>query len=112
MPDNKSYNGRRLIYIVQFTDMWRLAGFVFSVFLVRDANRFSYSVQNNAEFKVLKQSREIDFVNPPLGGAWTQVHLISAIKATEERPPLTVFREGIDTMMGPKDCKAYTDHQP
>jgi len=54
----------------------------------------------------------VSFVNPPLGGTWTQEHLASAIKEIEKQPRFALSVKDLSAADPSLVCEAYTDPQP
>src|SRR5579863_7758743 len=85
--DEKSYPGDSVIYLVKYAAPARSNGSVFAIFLTEHDGHQTFNIQNNASFVLSKSEPSgVSFVNPPLGGTWTQEHLASAIKEIEKRP--------------------------
>ena len=91
----------------------RSNGSVFAVFLTTNGGREDFYIQNNASFVLSKQEPiGVSFVNPPLGGTWTQEHLASAIKRIEKQPRFTISVEKLLAVDSSATCESYTDPQP
>lgn len=111
--DEKSYPGEKILYVVVHQKKSRLEGSVFTVFLSDRDGTYHYDIQNNARFKLSENNNQrVFFVSPPLGGEWTQQHLVSAIKQIEKLPMITINTKDIVTNSATIDCEAYTDPQP
>ncbi len=111
--DEKSYPGERMLYVVEDPKPSRREGLVFTIFVTDHDGHRSLNIQNNARFTASKRSDEgVSFQNPPLGGSWTQEHLVSAIKQIEKQPRLAIPAKSMLTIGPPVDCEAYTDPQP
>jgi len=111
--DEQSYPGDKVAYVVAFAVPSRSNGKVFAVFLSSKNSREILDIQNNASFVLSKRAPVgVSFVNPPLGGTWTQEHLVLAIKAIEKQPRFTISTKDILTTDSSVDCDAYTDLQP
>jgi hypothetical protein len=111
--DEKSYPGERMLYVVEYPKPSRREGLVFTIFVTDHDGHRSLNIQNNARFTASKRSDEgVSFQNPPLGGSWTQEHLVSAIKQIEKQPRLAIPAKSMLTIGPPVDCEAYTDPQP
>jgi len=83
--DEKSYPGDRVIYVVEYAAPVRSDGLVFAIFLTKHDGHQAFNIQNNASFVLSKDDPSgVSFVNPPVGGTWTQEHLASAIKEIEK----------------------------
>jgi hypothetical protein len=110
--DEKSYPGDKVIYVVNYTTADRSNGLVFAVFLTEHDGRQEFNIQNNASFVLSKKELGgVSFVNPPLGGAWTQEHLASAIKEIEKKSRSKIPVTDISYVDASVSCVAYTDPQ-
>jgi hypothetical protein len=111
--DGESYPGERVLYIVKYASPTRSNGLVFAVFLAERDGGQAFSIQNNASF-VLSRSDPtgVSFVNPPLGGTWTQEHLASAIKKIEKEPRFQIAVKNLYAADPSCGCESYTDPQP
>ena len=111
--DEKSYPGEKMLYIVEYSKPSRSDGFVFTIFLTDKDGSHGFNIQNNARF-TLSKSRDggVSFATPPLGGTWTQEHLVLAIKRIEKQPKVTLSMKNLLTVESSVSCEAYTDPQP
>jgi hypothetical protein len=111
--DEKSYPGDRVVYVVKYAAPTRSDGLAFSIFLTEHAGHQAFNIQNNASFVLSKDDPSgVSFVNPPLGGTWTQEHLASAIKEIEKQPRLALSVKDLIAADPSLVCEAYTDPQP
>lgn len=111
--DEKSYPDERVLYVVAYPSASRRKGFVFTIFLTEHNGRLGFNIQNNARFFLSKD--DVDggsFVDPPLGGVWTQEHLMSAIKQIVKRPRFIISDRDMLAPEPPNSCESYTDPQP
>src|SRR5271169_1246690 len=112
LVDTRSYPGRRVRYIVDYMALDRSEGMVFAILVTKKDGRQSFNIQNNAKFVKSPDGIEgIDFVEPPLGGIWTQQHLVAAIKRIEEKP---IFMVPVKDLLAPCPlvrCASYTDRK-
>jgi hypothetical protein len=110
--DEKSYPGEKVLYAVNFASPARSKGLVFAIFLSRDDDHQVFNIQNNASFVLSREDvRGVSFVNPPLGGGWTQEHLASAIQKIEKQPRLTIAVKDFLASDASIRCESYTDPQ-
>lgn len=110
--DEKSYPDDRVIYVVKFAAPARSDGLVFAIFLTEHDGHQAFYIQNNASFVLSKDEPSgVSFVNPPLGGMWTQEHLTSAIKQIEKQPRFTIPVKDLSSMDTSISCESYTDPQ-
>jgi len=111
--DEKSYPGEKMLYVVEYLNATRPDGFVFTIFLTNHDGRQDFNIQNNARFTLSKDGDEgVSFAAPPLGGTWTQEHLVSAIKQIEKQPKITLSMKNLLAVDSSVSCEAYTDPQP
>lgn len=110
MLDTKSYPGEKVIYVVDYTGSDRSGGMVFAVFMTQKDGRQIYDIQNNAGFVRSKDGEEgIDFTEPPLGGTWTQQHIVAAIKSIERLRTIAVPASDLLRPTTGTVCASYTD---
>lgn len=111
--DEKSYPDGRVIYIVEYSVLSRSKNSVLTVFLTDDNGSQGFNIQNNATFVLSKEeSSGVLFLNPPLGGTWTQQHLAAAIKEIEKQPRFAISAEELVDNDMTIQCESYTDPQP
>jgi len=111
--DKESYPGKKILYVVDYTDPSRPDGLVFTIFLTERDGRRNFNIQNNARFKMSKgRNGEVSLPTPPLGGTWTREHLVSAIKRIEKQPRSTILAKDLRSVDSSVSCEAYTDQQP
>ena len=111
--DAKSYPGDRIIYIVNYLSAARPGGLVFEIFLTEHDGRQVFNIQNNASFIISKdEPTGILFIDPPLGGTWTQEHLASAIRDIGKQPRFTIPVKDLSVLESSVTCESYTDPQP
>ncbi len=108
--DEKSYPGDKALYIVEYASPTRSNGLVFSVFLGERNGRQEFNIQNNAAFVLSKREPSgVSFLNPPLGGTWTQEHLALAIKEIVKQPKYTIPVKELSSLGRCTSCESYTD---
>jgi hypothetical protein len=84
--DEISYPGEKVIYVVNYAASARSSGLAFALFLTEHDGNQEFNIQNNASFALSTDGFDtVSFVDPPLGGIWTQDHLASAIKQIEKQ---------------------------
>lgn len=111
ITDTNSYPGDTVLYVVEFGSR-SSEGWVFAVFQRTTRGREVFDVQNNARFVLTKTGNEgIDFVDPPLGGEWTQQQLIDAIKRIEKQPRFKIALKDLRSASAEMQCRWYTDAQ-
>jgi hypothetical protein len=110
LVDTKSYHGEKVLYLVYYKGPKRSEGLVFAIFLRRQDGRRIFDVQNNARFrKSEKGVQGVDFVDPPLGGTWTQEHLVSAIKQIGRQATFVVPVKDLLAPSALTQCVCYAD---
>ena len=110
LVDEKSYPGQKILYLVNHTAPARSNGLVFMIVLTQQNGRQVFDIQNNASFVLSKDDIDgISFIDPPLGGTWTQEHLMSAIKRIEKQPRFTIPVKDLLTADSLTDCESYAD---
>jgi hypothetical protein len=111
--DEKSYSPDRVIYLVNYAAPARSNGLVFAIFLTERDGHQAFNIQNNASFVLSKDEPiGVSFVDPPLGGTWTQEHLASAIKEIEKQPRFALSVKDLFAADPSLVCESYTDPQP
>jgi hypothetical protein len=112
LVDSKSYPGEKVLYIVNYTGSDLSEGMVFAIFLEQHDGRRIFNIQNNAKFVRSKNDIEgVDFVEPPLGGIWTQEHLVAAIKRIERQPRFDLRVKDLLTPSVLTQCESYADRK-
>lgn len=113
LVDEKSYPGKRVMYVVIYTAPARLSGSAFAIVLTQQDDHQTFDIQNNAAFVLSKRGiHGVSFATPPLGGDWTQERLASAIERIEKRPRFTLSMKNLLAADSSISCEAYTDLQP
>lgn len=111
--DEKSYPGKKMLYVVDYPNPSQADGFVFTLFLTDHDGRQNFNIQNNARFSLSKDvDAGVSFVAPPLGGTWTREHLVSAIKQIGKQQRFTISANDLLSVDFSVSCAAYTDPQP
>lgn len=109
--DEHSYSGDKVIYIVVYAAPTRSNGWFFAVFPTGNDRHEVFNIQNNATFVLSKHERlGVSFTDPPLGGTWTQEHIVSAIKEIEKQPRFTISVKKLSAANS-CGCESYTDPQ-
>jgi len=113
MVDSISYPGEKVIYLVEYIGPGRSHGMVFAVWLTEEGSDKVFNIQNNAKFVRSNKGEDVvegvNFVEPPLGGTWTQERLVSAIKLIEGQPRFMIPVEGLLVAPANTRCESYTD---
>ena len=102
--DTSSYPGEEALYLVNYEGS---KGQAF-VFFVGDRDRRRvFRLENNASF--MRKKKGIEFVDPPLGGVWTQEHFESAIERIEQDPKMEVVVKDLRGNFPDVRCESYSD---
>jgi len=110
--DADSYPGEKVLYVVNYAAPERSNGFVFTIFLAEQNGHTVFNIQNNATFVLSKNGvHGVTFVDPPLGGGWTQEHLASAIERIEKQPRFRIPTKDFLAADPSIHCESYTDPQ-
>jgi len=107
--DTKSDPGVNHIYVVVYTNPDRSKGRVFDLRYRQRASGTLLDVQNNASF--VRSGKGIVFVDPPLGGTWTQTHLLSAIKQAGREASTTFNLADLTAQFPGVSCKSYVGNK-
>ena len=108
--DSTSYPQQSALYVVEFANSSRSEGWVFTVFLSYDNDRQVFDIQNNARFVPSKKEiNGIDFPDPPLGGVWTQEHIVSAIKKIQQGAIFSIPDKDLRGTSPWIQCESYTE---
>jgi hypothetical protein len=111
--DEKSYPGTKELYVVIYAAPARSNGLVFAIVSTQRDDHQIYDIQNNARFVLSKDEPVgVSFVDPPLGGTWTQEHLASAIKEIEKQHRFVISVRDLSATDATVVCESYTDPQP
>lgn len=101
--DRKSYEGKTTIVVVVFQTPAK--GQMFDLTEERKGSERIYTVENNGSFLIT--GNRIDFVDPPLGGVWTQETLARnmrrAIAGTRKRVAVSAISRAFPNV----SCKSY-----
>jgi hypothetical protein len=107
--DEKSYPGQMVLYLADYSNKSRAKGVVYTLFLTHKDGQDIYNIQNNAGFRVTRRSGDdIAFTSAPLGGVWTQAHLMAGIREAGRK---TAFEVPVTFGTKPEhvECQSYTD---
>ncbi len=111
--DENSYPGEKVLYVVDYASPARSNGFVFTIVLETPHEEHQvFNIQNNATFVLSKGGiHGVTFVDPPLGGDWTQERLASAIERIEKQPRFRIPVKDFLSVDSSIHCESYTDPQ-
>jgi len=105
--DTSSYPGEEALYLVNYEGSNMSKGLAF-VFFVGDRDRRRvFRLENNASF--MRKKKGIEFVDPPLGGVWTQEHFEAAIERIEQDPKMEVLVKDLRGSFPDVRCESYSD---
>jgi hypothetical protein len=105
--DRKSSPGEKYLYVVAYTGSTRNEGFVFGVAVERQGSSRTLTINNNGRFAT--SGLRVDFVRggDPLGGIWTQGHMISAIETIKRRPEFAFRVKNLRASIPSLTCDSY-----
>jgi hypothetical protein len=111
--DTTAYPGERTLYVIDYEDTnpskAQMKGMAFVFFLGDRDNRTVFRLENNATFVRRRRGNGIDFIEPPLGGVWTEEHLEAAIEHINEQG-VTAFRvKDLKEKFPDVRCESYSD---
>jgi hypothetical protein len=104
--DHTSYPGEFHLVIIFLAS--RSSGQVFDLKEQRTKDLTRFSVENNGSFRV--SDGKVAFVDPPLGGVWTQEHLASDIKRALANTHYEISRRSLERVRG-ISCTSYVDEE-
>ena len=107
--DTLSYPGTNTIYVVVYANSDRSSGKIFDLTYQQKGGKTIFDVQNNGSF--VRLGNKIDFVDPPLGGVWTQAHLMRAITRAGLRPEVLFDVKELSVSFPSVTCKSYVGDQ-
>ena len=99
--------GERHIYVIAYEGARRSSGKIFDVFYYKKGRKTLFDVQNNASFKW--SGKLVDFVDTPLGGVWTQTHLLTAVKRAGWRPVTQFSVKDLSKPNPDVTCRSYVN---
>jgi hypothetical protein len=102
--DTSSYAGEEALYLVNYEGS---KGQAFVFFVADRDRRRVFRLENNASF--MRKKKGIEFVDPPLGGIWTQEHFESAIERIEQDPKMEVLVKDLRGNFPDVRCESYSD---
>jgi|HubBroStandDraft_5_1064220.scaffolds.fasta_scaffold413074_2 hypothetical protein len=103
--DKESYPGETVMYVVSYTKEDRSKGLVYTIFLTEKDGKSSFNIQNNATF--VSSKKDIHFRNPPLGGVWTQQHVMGAIEEIQKQATYTLGVTEAFSLSASTTCDSY-----
>lgn len=105
--DTTSYPGEEALYLVNYEGSNRSKGLAFVFFVAERDRRRVFRLENNASFMLKKKG--VEFVDPPLGGIWTQEHFEAAIEHIEQDPKMEVVVKDLRGNFPDVRCESYSD---
>jgi len=102
--DTSSYPGEEALYLVNYEGS---KGQIFVFFVADRDRRRVFRLENNASF--MRKKKGIEFVDPPLGGVWTQEHFESALERIEQDPKMEVLVKDLRGNFPDVRCESYSD---
>ena len=108
--DKRSWPGEEVLYVVAYSGTGHSKGFVFTIFLSEENHQQVFHIQDNAKFvRRAAGADDIDFVEVPLGGIWTQEHLETAIRRIGKQPRFLVPASDLTGAFVRSGCQSYSD---
>jgi hypothetical protein len=101
------YDDGRPVYVVSYTTANRNHGYIFDIALKTEGTSTIFTLQNNARF--VRSGQNVDFIDPPLGGTWTQEHLVSAVNQLSKQATSSFQMRNVKTLNTSVSCKSYAD---
>lgn len=105
--ESKSYRHEKHLIVVSFTGAHE--GHIFDFHIEQHHGRKILNIENDAEF--VHPSTGIQFVRPPLGGAWANVHLELAIKRIERAQKFSIPVEQLSDQNTEIVCSSYFENR-
>jgi hypothetical protein len=105
--DSTSFSGKAFLYGVVDKSTDGSQGNVFDIEYRQLGSIRIYNIQNNATFA--RSRKGVDFLGPPLGGTWTQDHLLAAVKKIGQRPRFDVRVNDLLKQSALTRCSSYAD---
>jgi hypothetical protein len=107
--DTVPYSGKSTIYVVAYADSGRASGKIFDLIYEQKGRKTIFDVQNNGSF--VRSGNRIEFVDPPLGGVWTQAHLVKAIRRAERRPEVLFDVQALSASSPGVTCRSFVGNK-
>lgn len=107
--DTLSYPGTNTIYVVVYANSDRSSGKIFDLTYQQKGGKTIFDVQNNGSFA--RSGNRIDFVDPPLGGVWTQAHLVRAIRRAERRQEVLFDVKELSASSPGVTCRSFVGNK-
>lgn len=109
--DEKSYPGKKVLYVVATSGSNHSAGRVYSIFYSEYHHHQMFDIQNGTTFVQLDHGKgPISFVVPPIGGEDSEGSFISAIQQLDGQPRYTVTGAELLAPLVHTKCVSYTDN--
>jgi hypothetical protein len=97
----------RQIYLVTYVSSDRRQGYVFDIGYKEQNGRWVLLLQNNAKF--VRSGKDVNFVEPALGGTWTQEHLIEGIERIGAQSTSSFQIRNLLKPDSSTVCRSYSD---
>jgi hypothetical protein len=102
-----TFDDGRPVYVVSYTTANRDRGYVFNIALKTEGKLTVFTLQNNARF--VRSGKNVDFVEPPVEGTWTQEHLVSAVNQISLQTTSSFHVKNAKSVNTSVSCKSYAD---
>jgi hypothetical protein len=107
--DTASHRTENTTYVVAYANRSRTRGKVFDLTYQQKGHTVVFDVQNNGSFA--RSGSTIDFFYPPLGGVWTQAHLLGAIKQADQRVEVLFDVKTLSAPLSGVTCRSFVDNK-
>lgn len=111
--DTTAYPGEKTLYVVDYEESNHskgpAKGLAFVFFVGERDSRRVFRLENNASFVRRKRGGGIDFVEPPLGGVWTQEHVQAAIEHVDQQGTIEFRVKELKEKFPDVRCESYSD---
>jgi hypothetical protein len=98
--DTSSYPGEEALYLINYEGSNTSKGLAFVFFVGDRDHRRVFRLENNASF--MRKKKGVEFVDPPLGGVWTQEHF-------DQDPKMEVLVKDLRGNFPDVRCESYSD---
>ena len=109
--DEKSYPGKKVLYVVATSGSNHSAGRVYSIFYSEYRHHQMFDIQNGTTFVQSADGKgTINYVVPPIGLADSEGAFTAAIHQLDGQPRYTVTGAELGGPMSHSTCKSYVDN--
>jgi len=105
--DTTAYPGEEALYVVGYEDSNPVRGLAFVFFVRGQDRRRIFRAENSASF--VRKKKGIEFLEPPVGGVWTEEHMEAAIEHIEAAPKLDFEVKDLREKSSEVRCESFSD---